>query len=230
MAFFDSLLGKDSAKAVQQLVQRNAGEINAGYGQADQYAGEGYGSSQARFQPYAEQGLRGNQAFGNAIGLNGQEAQQGAYRQFQQDPFLAYARQNSGNEYNAIFKRYGAQGMANSGASGLAVSRAAGERATGDVNNWINRLQGVGQQGAQFANQQAQLDQNYYGGMSNRAVNRSNALVGNDTNATMAANNARQSGVNNLLNVFGTVAGAGARYMTGGATGLKTAGSYDPSR
>ena len=217
MSFFGSLLGKDSAKAAEQLGQRNAGEINSGYAQADQYAGQGYGASQARFQPYAEQGQRGNQAYGNALGLNGQEAQQGAYQQFQNDPFLAYARQNSGNEVNAIFKRYGAQGMANSGASGLAVSRAAGERANSDVNNWLSRLQGVGQQGVQVAGQQAGLDQNYYGGMSDRAVGRTNALVGNDTNATMAANNARQSGVNNLLNVFGTVAGAGARYATGRA-------------
>lgn len=221
MSFFGSLLGKDSAKAAQQLGQRNAGEINAGYGQADQYAGQGYGASQARYEPYAEQGQRGNQAYSNAIGLNGQEAQQGAYQQFQQDPFLAYARQNSGNEYNAIFKRYGAQGMANSGASGLAVSRAAGERANSDVNNWMNRLQGVGQQGAQIARQQAGLDQSYYGGMSDRAVGRSNALVGNDTNSTMAANNARQAGVNNLLNIFGTIAGNATKIATapgGGGT------------
>jgi hypothetical protein len=217
MSFFGSLLGKDSAKAAQQLGQRNAGEINAGYGQADQYAGQGYGASQARYEPYAEQGQRGNQAYGNAIGLNGQEAQQGAYQQFQEDPFLAYARQNSGNEYNAIFKRYGAQGMANSGASGLAVSRAAGERANSDVNNWMNRLQGLGQQGAQIASRQAGLDQSYYGGMSDRAVGRSNALVGNDTNSTMAANNARQAGVNNLLNIFGTIVSGASRMATGGA-------------
>lgn len=217
MSFFGSLLGKDSAKAATQLGQRNSEEINAGYGQADQYAGQGYGASQARFQPYAEQGQRGNEAYGNAIGLNGQQAQQGAYQQFQNDPFLAYARQNSGNEVNSIFRRYGAQGMANSGAAGLAVSRAAGERATSDVNSWMNRLMGAGQQGVQVAGQQAGIDQNYYGGMSDRAVGRSNALVGNDTNATMAANNARQSGINNLLNIFGTVSGTAARIATGGA-------------
>jgi hypothetical protein len=216
MSFFGSLLGKDSAKAATQLGQRNSEEINAGYGQADQYAGQGYAASQARFQPYAEQGQRGNEAYGNAIGLNGQQAQQGAYQQFQNDPFLAYARQNSGNEINSIFKRYGAQGMANSGAAGLAVSRAAGERATSDVNSWMNRLMGAGQQGVQIAGQQAGIDQNYYGGMSDRAVGRSNALVGNDTNATMAANNARQAGVNNLLNIFGTISGAASRVATGG--------------
>lgn len=216
MGFFSSLLGKDSARAAEQLGQRNASQINSGYSSANEFARTGYDTSQGRFEPYAQQGQRGYQAYGDALGLNGGDAQQRQFQSFESSPFLKYAQQGSGNALNSIFKRYGAQGMANSGASGLAVSRAAGERAQGDVNNYLQMLQGAGQQGLGIAGTQAGLDQSYYGGMADREIGRTNALVGNDTNATMAASNARQSGVNNLLNIFGNVAGMGARAYFGG--------------
>lgn len=208
MGFFGDLMGKTSANEARRLGQRNEGQINSGYDRADGYATEGYGAAQDRLAPFAGAGQRGFQAYGDAIGINGDDARRQAFGNFQSDPFTQYARQNSGNEVNALFKRYGAQGMANSGASGLAVSRAAGERATGDVNNWLNRLQGVGQQGLQIAGTQAGLDTSHFGGMADRAVGRSQALVSNDTQATQAANNAKMSGVNNLLSGLGTLGGS----------------------
>jgi len=219
MSFFSDLLGKSSAKAATQLGQRNASQINSGYDSANTYAGQGYEASTNRLSPYEQQGQKGFGAYNDALGINGDAARQQQFQTFQSDPFMQYARQNSGNEVNALFRKYGAQGMANSGASGLAVSRAAGERAQGDVNNWMNRLQGLGGQGFQAAGALAGNDQQYYGGMADRAVGRSNALVGNDTNATMAANNARQGGINNLLSIFGTISGAAARAASGSGGG-----------
>lgn len=215
MSIFSSLLGKDSARAAQQLGQRNAAQIAEGYGQADNYANTGYTTAQNRLAPFAQAGQRGYGMYSDALGVNGDEARAGAFRSFQSDPFLDYARQNSGNAINSIFKRYNAQGQGNSGAAMLAISRAAGERAQGDVNSWLNRMGQFGEQGLGIAGQQAGLDQSYYGGMADRAIGRSTALTNNDVQATMAANNARQAGINNLLGIFGTAAGAGTRMFMG---------------
>jgi len=219
MGFFDDLMGKSSAKAATQLGQRNASQINSGYDSANAAAKTGYDTSTGRLSPYEQQGQKGFGAYNDALGINGDAARQSQFQTFESDPFMQYARQDSGNQVNALFRKYGAQGMANSGASGLAVSRAAGERAQGDVNNWLNRLQGLGNQGFQAAGALAGNDNAYYGGMADRAVGRSNALVGNDTQATMASNNARMSGINNLLSIGGGLLGAGARMYSGGGVG-----------
>lgn len=211
MSFFSSLLGKKSASEATALGQRNAGQINTGFDQANQAATTGYETSQNRLMPFAQAGQRGHQMYSDALGVNGADARLGAFQTFESDPFRQFASQNSGREVGNIFRRYNAQGQGNSGASMLAVSRAAGERAQGDVNNWLNRMSQFGNQGLEVTGQQIGLDQGYYGGQADRAIGRSTALANNDTQATMAANNARQAGVNNLLNVFGTVAGVAAR-------------------
>lgn len=218
MGFFNDLLGKSSANAATQLGQRNEARIGQGYAAADTASRTGYDTAQNRLMPYAQGGQRGYETYANALGLNGEPARQQAFSSFESDPFLAYARQNSGNELNSIFKRYNAQGMGNSGASMLAVSRAAGERAQGDVQNWMNRMMQMGQQGQGIAGQQAGLDTGYYGGVADRAVGQATALSNNDTQATMAANNARMAGVNNILGLVGTAAGMGSRWAFGPST------------
>lgn len=215
MGFFSDLMGKSSAARAQQLGQRNEARINEGYASADTASRTGYDTAQNRLMPYAQAGQRGYEIYANALGLNGDDARRSAFSSFEADPFLGFARQNSGNEINNIFRRYNAQGMGNSGASMLAVSRAAGERAQGDVQNWMNRMMQFGQQGLGVAGQQAGLDTGYYGGVADRAVGRATALSDNDAQATMAANNAQMSGVNNLLNIGGTIAGLGTRAYIG---------------
>jgi hypothetical protein len=218
-------MGKSSARAATQLGERNAGRINSGYDTADSSSLTGYNTAQNRLMPYAQGGQRGYDTYTNALGLNGEPARQQAFQSFESDPFLAYARQNSGNEVNNIFRRYNAQGIGNSGASMLAVSRAAGERAQGDVNSWLNRMMQMGQQGQGIAGQQAGLDTNYYGGVADRAVGRVNALNQNDAQATMAANNARMAGVNNLLSGLGTLGGTVFSAFAPGAGGMSAAGN-----
>lgn len=206
MGFFSDLLGKSSANAATQLGQRNAAQLQSSYGQSNDYAKQGYEAATGRMQPFYEQGQRGYTAYNNAMGINGDAARQGQFDSFSSSPFLAYARQNSAYDTNRLFGKYNAQGMGNSGASQLAVSRAAGERAQGDVSQYLQMLAQMGQQGAGFAGQMAGLDQNYYGTLGNNAVGLGTALVSNDTNATMAANNARMSGANNLLGMVGGAA------------------------
>ena len=170
------------------------------------------------YQPYAESGKAGQTAYENTLGLHGQQARQ---QQFQtgylDDPALAYRDQQTGNQINALMRKYNAGGQGvNSGAAALGVGRIRSENFNNDWGGYQNRLQGLGQQGFQAAGQQAGLTTGYYNGAADRSIARSNALVGNDTQATMAANNARMSGVNNLLSIGGSVLGAGTRLATGG--------------
>lgn len=200
-------MGKTSANAASQLGQRNEGRLNGGYAEANNFAKTGYDTSLARYQPFAEQGQRGYTAYNDAIGINGADARSRAFQDFESDPFLAYSNQNNAPALNALFSKYNARGMGNSGASRLAVQRVAGEQAQGNVQNFLSRRQGVGQQGLQIAGQQVGLDQGYYGGMSDRAIGRVNALNANDVQATQAVNNARMAGVNNVLSGIGAVGG-----------------------
>ncbi len=245
MSFFSDLLGKTSANNATALGKRNEGRITEGYANADQYSKQGYDAAQGRFQPFATQGQKGFGAYYDAMGINGGDAQQKQFQSFQASPFLAYARQSADAPLNALFRKYNAQGSGNSGAAQYAVARAAGDRAQGDVQNYLAALQGMGQQGLGIAGQQAGLDQSYYGGMADRAVNRMMALNGNDVNATQAASNARMAGANNLLSGIGTLAAsAGQMAMgmpptalgnlgNGGGTGGRSApigSSYQPGK
>ncbi len=207
MGFFNDMLGKTSAKEATQLGTRNAGQINSGYDNANSQSETGYNAAQGRYQPFAAQGQRGSEAYGNALGFNGAGAQQKQFGEFQSSPFMQYPQPYGANADDAIFRRYGAKGQGNSGATHLAVVRAAGERAQGDVNNYYSHLQGAAQMGLGIAGQQAGLDSGYYNGMAERSVGRSNALVNNDTQATQAANNARMAGVNNVLTGVSAIGG-----------------------
>lgn len=221
MGFFDSLMGKSSARAAQQLGQRNASQINSGYDRADGLAETGYNRSMDFYEPFAQSGRRGQAAYENTLGLNGADARQ---QQFQagylDDPALAYRDRATGDQINALMRKYNAGGVGvNSGAAALGVGRIRSENFNRDWGDYQNRLMQTGNQGLQVAGQQAGLTTGYYDGAANRAVGRSSALVNNDTQATMAASNARMAGVNNLLSIGGSILGAGTRLATGGAFG-----------
>jgi len=208
MAFFSSLLGKDSARAATQLGERNAGQLRSSYGQADSYAKQGYDAQQGYYKPYAEAGNAAHTAYNNTLGLNGQEARD---RQFQEgyvnDPALAYRTQGTQTAMQNLLRKYNAgPSGANSGAAMYGAGRLNMENFNRDWGDYQNRLLQLGQQGLNVANAQSGIAGSYYGGMADRSIGLGNALVSNDTNATMAANNARQQGVNNLLKIAGGAA------------------------
>lgn len=203
MSFFNDLMGKSASNSAKETGQKNDAYIDSGFDSANAYATQGYGSAQGRYSPYAAQGQAGWNMYGNAMGLNGNAARQEAFGNFQSDPFTQYARQDSGNQLNSLFRRYGSQGMANSGAAGLAVSRAAGERAQSDVNNWLNRMQGIGGQGLGIAQQQAGLDMTHANAMGGYATGRAGAHVQNNTAMMQAMMKAKAGGINNLLSGAG---------------------------
>lgn len=218
MGFFSDLTGKTSANAANALAGRNADQLRSSYGNANNYATTGYDKSMGFYSPYAESGNAANTAYSNALGLNGQAAREKQFNEgYVNDPAGTYRTNATQTAMTNLLRKYNAGGSGvNSGAAMYGVGRLNMERFDRDWGDYLNRLQGMQGQGLQVAGQQAGLTSGYYGGMADRAIGLGNALVSNDTNATMAANNARQQGVNNLLAGAGTIIGAGTRFATGG--------------
>lgn len=219
MGFFSDLLGKSSAKAANQLGQRSMERTNAGYDSADTANRTGYQSATGRIEPFMGTAGRGYNLLADSYGVNGNEARQAAYDNFSADPFNQQSNQLTQNLLGNIMRTAASRGMGNSGATQLAMSRAGLEAQDRRVADWRSGLGQFGNQAIPLAGTLAGMDTAYYGGVGDRAIGRANALNTTDANATMAANNARMAGVNNLLSGLGNIAGFGMQGFAPGAKG-----------
>lgn len=211
--FFSTFLGNSAANSATALGARNAAQINSSYGTANDQAKQGFDQSMGYYQPYAQSGQAANTAYSNALGLNGAGAQQQQFQSgYLNDPAMAYRNANNALQMSQLQKKYnaGSSGI-NSGAAMMGSGQLATQQFNNDYGNYLNRLQGMQGQGLGVAQSQAGLTSNYYNSAADRSIGQGNALTSNDTNATMAANNARAGGVNNLLSVGGMAVSA----MTG---------------
>jgi len=225
MSFFRDLFGRTSANSARQLGQRNEGRINEGYSNADRVSAEGYGRATGRIQNFANTGGAAYDLYSSSYGANGEDARNRAFQTYSSDPFNQHSNQQTQNMLTGMFRKYHAQGMGNSGNSQMAIGRAGLEAQDRRIADWRSGLSGLASQGYQASNALAGLDNQYYGGMADRAVGRVGALNQNDVNATQAENNARMSGVNNLLSIGGNVARMGIGGFAPGASGTSAFGN-----
>ena len=120
-----------------------------------------------RLQPYYSQGTQANTMYGNALGINGGEARAQTQGVYMDDPIMQ-ALMNQSNEN--VLKRYNASGLANSGVSRAAIL----QNQYANYGNWLDRLNGQGQQGFAAAGQMGQNNTN----MAQIEQQRGNALSG----------------------------------------------------
>jgi hypothetical protein len=155
-----------------------------------------YAEAENMFAPYAQSGAKGQKTYDDLLGLNGPEAQAAAQGIYAGDKYEQDAL-NQGN--NAMLRYFNARGNVGSAAPLLAGARAAGER----YGSWRDLFRGRGEQGYQATNAMAGLRANRgdlaYGSALTGAANRINK-----GNADAAG---RQSGINNIMGVAGTVIG-----------------------
>lgn len=206
MGFFSDFLGKSSAKAATAAGDRAMGRTNEGFAAADTAARTGYDTATGRITPLAGTAGRGYDLLADSYGVNGNQAREAAFQNFSADPFTANANALARNQLMGIMRTSASRGMGNSGATQLAMSRAGMEANDRRVNDWRGGLGQFGNQAIPLAGTMAGMDQSYYGGVGDRAIGRANALNTTDINATMAANNARMAGVNNIFKAVGGVA------------------------
>lgn len=165
-----------------------------------------YSTAQGMYRPYAEQGQQANTMYGNALGLNGVDAQKSFGQNYAaSDPFR---QQNADFATNALMRQYNARGQTYGGSTDLAISRANLERGSQDYNSYLNRLQGQGQQGYQATGAQAGIEQ----AKGDLSYGYGQQRAGNSINFGNALAQTRSTGVNNIIGGLGAVAGVGRSF------------------
>jgi hypothetical protein len=156
----------DAAHAEQQAAE------NAAIAQRDQY-----NKTRNDLMPWMDSGNRALNVMNNAM-FNGD------YSQFYQSPDYQF-RLDEGQR--ALDSSGAARGMALSGNQLKAITRYGGDMASGEYNNWFNKLNSMSSTGANTAGQ--------IGGLGANAAS-------NIGNAMMAGGNARASGYINKANSY----------------------------
>lgn len=196
------LMGSSAAHSAANTQARSAqDQLN--------FAKEVYGDQQELFAPYRESGVYGNQAYNSLLGLGAAPEGFGGYEaspgyQWQMD-------QGRDAAQSAAYARGG--GM--SGATLQGLNQFGQGLANQDFQQYLNRLQGVAQQGQAAAAGQS-------GAAGNYATNGLNAIgsMGDARAAgTIGGFNAFAGGLNNAI--------AGLGYMGGGSGGGTGGGIFD---
>lgn len=185
-----------------------------------------YGDISANFQPYLDMGLQGQQAYNSLLGLGQAPA---GFTGFQQSPGYQFAMQQG---MDAAQSSAAARGGLNSGKTLADLNTYGQGVANQEYQTYLNRLQGIGQQGQAAAGMQGSAGQQY-------AANGLNALgsMGDARAAGIVGGaNAWTGGINNAIagwgymkanpqaggmfgNMFAPTSGGMAPNMSGGGTG-----------
>lgn len=165
------------------------------------FAKQVYGDQQALYAPYRESGAYGNQAYNSLLGLGPAPA---GFKGYEQSPGYQW---QLGQGLDAAQSSTYARGNGLSGATLQGLNQFGQGFANQDFQQYLNRLQGVAQQGQAAAGGQA-------GAAGNYAANGLNAIgsMGDARAAgTIGGFNALSGGLNNAI--------AGLGYMGGGQSG-----------
>lgn len=184
MGFFSNLTGGDSRRDIRRSKARAEGLLTEGYEGATGRYDEAFDI----FTPYAEQGQEANRLYGQAIGLGTDAEREAAQSRYFQDPAM---QSILGDKSNALLRQLNARGNTYGGKAALAGARVGRENYEG----WLNRLMGQGQQGGQYAGQQAGIRM----GQGDMTYGFKSSLAGNEINAGNAIAGTRNTGINNLL-------------------------------
>lgn len=195
MSFFDSFTGKAQ--------RRDHERSNA---RAEAFLAEGMAKHDAKSEdaikqwdildPYVQQGGQANTMYANALGVNGQAAAQGANSAYFDSPIW---QQINDRSQNALMRYHNARGGVGSGAALAAGS----DTAYKNYGNWLSQLQGLGQQGGQYATTQAGARSGIRQGQADTAFNYGATRAGNAINYGNALAQTRGIGVNNLMGLVG---------------------------
>ena len=191
MGFFGSLFGGDQKKELAKSKKKSDAALQEGFDTANQR----YDQAFEMFTPFAQQGIEANDRYNALLGLSTPEARAAAQETYFSDPaFSAILDQES----NRLLKQQNARGQTYSGNTRVLGGRLGLE----NYNNYLNRLQGQGQQGLQVAGNQSAIR----AGQGDLAFGYGATKAGSEINYGNARAQASQSGINNLLNLGGTIA------------------------
>lgn len=197
MGFLQDLTGASARKDLKRAKAASDRELQSGYDEAQPFYNEAFDL----FTPYAEQGAEANRLYGAAIGLGSDEERAAAQQRYFSDPAMSAVL---GQQSNALLRQLNARGNTYGGKAALAGTRVGLE----NYENWLNRLSGQGQQGGQYAGQQAAIRS----GQGDMRYSLGTTRAGQESSFGNAMAENRNVGVNNLLNIAATGAKAAAAF------------------
>jgi hypothetical protein len=200
--------GSSANNALNQGYQQQRRDLQSGFDE-----GRGYGErylSQANeyMQPYATQGRQASDLYGNLNGVNGADAARTAWQGFQAPPGFQEASDYGARQTQNSAAARGS--MYNGNTLSALYNQASGAR-YGAQNDWLQRLNGIGQQGYAASSGMADRTSGFGNALMQGRMNLGNQLAG------AAGQNAQGLAANSntfTQNLLG-VAGVAASAMTG---------------
>ncbi len=202
MGFFGNLMGGSGRKMMVAQNNKASGFLDAGVAQADPF----YQQASSRLDPFVSQGQAGQQRYADLLGLNGDGARSAGQSTYNSDPMFA---QLEANNQERLSRYFNAQGSPVSGASMAASNQAS----LNNYGSYLDRLAGLGQQGAQGAAQQGQYDV----GRGDMRFGVAQQKAGNQISLGNALAQSKAQGANNLMGLIG---GIGGMALGGFAPGM----------
>lgn len=223
MGFLDSFTGKSQKRDLDKGYAESQNMLREGRMAGRQSLSSGLDSARGVIRPYMESGQRGQTAYENTLGLNGQPARQ---QQFQtgylDDPALQYRQQQTQGMMQNMLAKYNAGGFApNSGMAMSGAGRLMADRFDQDWGGYQDRLMRMGQQGQGLAQFGAGLE---YGGgkdLADLEMGYANTSAGNRINYANALAASRSAGVQNMIGLGGLF----GKAFTPGAGGTSAGGN-----
>jgi len=145
--------------------------------------------AQQNQQPWLQAGTQSIGHYANLLGLNGAGASAEAQRVFEASPDYQFRQNEQGR---ALTARNAALGIQDSGAAQKAALQYSGNLASGEFNNYANRLASLAGVGQTAANQSAAQGQNFANSMGNALGNNAQNLA--SSYATQGAANGQMWG------------------------------------
>jgi len=176
-------LQKNYAAALDQISggeDRAAGYLTEGRDQGNAALIAGRDAGLAAYEPYAAAGAAGSAMYTNALGLNGAGGNATAVNAFQTGPGYDFEMDQG---MQALQRLNASKGRLDSGNTMIDAMGFAGGLANREYGNWLTRLQGQQELGANVAGAQAGLYAGTGEALSGNYMNTGGALSGNATQA-----------------------------------------------
>lgn len=150
-----------------------------------------YQQSREDLAPYRDTGATALGRYGDLLGMRGPDAYQAALQNYTQSPFLARMVKDT---TNAVDASRAARGGLFSGATAQEIGDRTGQLYLGDYNNYLSRLGGLVDTGANAASQTGQFGVNAASGQANAYQAAGNARAQGYMNTANSVNNALSQG------------------------------------
>lgn len=220
MGFINDLVGgftgANAKKELTKGYQQQRADLQAGFDQGKGYGEEYLGQANKLMQGYIDRGNKATDLYGNLNGVNGAEAARGAWQGFQAPPGFQEASDYAARQTQN--SRAARGGLYNGNTLAALYNQASGARYNAQ-NDWMNRLQGIGNQGYDASSQNANRTGNFGNALMQGRMNLGNQQAGA---AGQYAQGMAQAGNTLTQNMLG-LGGLAVRAMApgGGMGGMR---------